>query len=145
MTLPEPVRLSPALSFLPKPIREPQRAWLAVLVGWLTAIIPSLLLAALVSRLFPQLPGPKFDMEEVELGFSEEALHAVAKKAIERKTGARGLRSILEGILLDTMFDLPSMEGVDEVHVDKDVIDGRKDPVRVYAKKDKTASSGDAA
>ena len=65
MTLPEPVRLSPALSFLPKPIREPQRAWLAVLVGWLTAIIPSLLLAALVSRLFPQLPGPKFDMDPV--------------------------------------------------------------------------------
>jgi ATP-dependent Clp protease ATP-binding subunit ClpX len=86
-----------------------------------------------------------FDMEEVELGFSDEALHAVAKKAIERKTGARGLRSILEGILLDTMFDLPSMEGVDEVHVDKDVVAGTKDPVRVYTKKDKSASSGDAA
>jgi len=87
-----------------------------------------------------------FDMEDVELGFSDEALHAVAKKAIERKTGARGLRSILEGILLDTMFDLPSMEGVDEVHIDKDVVGGTKDPVRVYAKKDKTASSGgDAA
>jgi ATP-dependent Clp protease ATP-binding subunit ClpX len=86
-----------------------------------------------------------FDMEDVELGFSDEALHAVAKKAIERKTGARGLRSILEGILLDTMFDLPSMEGVDEVHIDKDVVGGSKDPVRVYAKKDKTASSGDAA
>ena len=86
-----------------------------------------------------------FDMEDVELGFSDEALHSVAKKAIERKTGARGLRSILEGILLDTMFDLPSMEGVDEVHVDKDVVDGRKDPVRVYAKKDKTASRGSDA
>ncbi|HET9354488.1 MAG TPA: ATP-dependent Clp protease ATP-binding subunit ClpX, partial [Sphingomicrobium sp.] len=87
-----------------------------------------------------------FDMEEVELGFSDEALHSVAKKAIERKTGARGLRSILEGILLDTMFDLPSMEGVDEVHIDKDVVAGTKDPVRVYAKKDKTASTtGDAA
>ena len=86
-----------------------------------------------------------FDMEDVELGFSDEALHAVAKKAIERKTGARGLRSILEGILLDTMFDLPSMEGVDEVHIDKDVVAGTKDPVRVYAKKEKAASSGDAA
>jgi len=86
-----------------------------------------------------------FDMEDVELEFSDEALHSVAKKAIDRKTGARGLRSILEGILLDTMFDLPSMEGIDEVHIDKDVIEGRKDPVRVYAKKDKTASSGDAA
>src|SRR5215204_4210785 len=87
-----------------------------------------------------------FEMESVELGFSNEALHAVAKRAIERKTGARGLRSILEGILLDTMFDLPSMEGVDEVHIDKDVVAGTKDPVRVYAKKDKTASGGgDAA
>jgi len=87
-----------------------------------------------------------FDMEDVELEFAEEALHSVAKKAIERKTGARGLRSILEGILLDTMFDLPSMEGVDEVHIDKDVVEGRKDPVRVYAKKEKSAASGgDAA
>ena len=84
-------------------------------------------------------------MEDVELAFSDDALHSVAKKAIERKTGARGLRSIIESILLDTMFDLPSMEGIDEVHVDKDVVEGRKDPVRVYAKKEKQASSGDAA
>src|SRR5207253_2747688 len=83
-----------------------------------------------------------FDMEDVELEFTDDALHSVAVKAIERKTGARGLRSILEGILLDTMFDLPSMDGVDEVHVDGDVVEGRKDPVRVYAKKDK---AGDAA
>src|ERR1700740_1386097 len=84
-----------------------------------------------------------FDMENVELEFTDAALHSVAKKAIERKTGARGLRSILEGILLDTMFDLPSMDGVDEVHVDKDVVEGRKEPVRVYAAKDK--AGGDAA
>jgi ATP-dependent Clp protease ATP-binding subunit ClpX len=71
----------------------------------------------------------------VRLGFTEEALIAVAKKAIERKTGARGLRSILENILLDTMFDLPSMDGVDEVMIDKDVVEGRKDPIRVYAEK----------
>jgi ATP-dependent Clp protease ATP-binding subunit ClpX len=76
-----------------------------------------------------------FDMEDVQLEFTDDALHSIAVKAIERKTGARGLRSILEGILLDTMFDLPSMDGVDEVHVDKDVIDGRKEPVRVYATK----------
>jgi ATP-dependent Clp protease ATP-binding subunit ClpX len=76
-----------------------------------------------------------FDMEDVKLSFTEEALIAVAKKAIERKTGARGLRSILENILLDTMFDLPSMNGVDEVMIDKDVVEGRKDPVRVYAEK----------
>src|SRR3954462_6245188 len=83
-----------------------------------------------------------FDMEDVKLSFTEEALISVAKKAIERKTGARGLRSILENILLDTMFDLPSMNGVDEVMIDKDVVEGRKDPVRVYAEKEKT---GDAA
>jgi ATP-dependent Clp protease ATP-binding subunit ClpX len=61
----------------------------------------------------------------------------VAKKAIDRKTGARGLRSILEGILLDTMFDLPGMDGVDEVMIDKDVVEGRKEPIRVYAEKAK--------
>jgi ATP-dependent Clp protease ATP-binding subunit ClpX len=83
-----------------------------------------------------------FDMEDVQLEFTDDALHSIAVRAIERKTGARGLRSILEGILLDTMFDLPSMDGVDEVHIDKDVVEGRKDPVRVYAAKDK---AGDAA
>jgi ATP-dependent Clp protease ATP-binding subunit ClpX len=84
-----------------------------------------------------------FDMEEVKLGFTDDALTSVAKKAIERKTGARGLRSILEAILLDTMFDLPGMDGVDEVMIDKDVVEGRKEPVRVFAKKEKKA--GDAA
>jgi ATP-dependent Clp protease ATP-binding subunit ClpX len=60
------------------------------------------------------------------LTFTDDALVAtVAKKAIERKTGARGLRSIMENILLDTMFDLPSMDGVDEVLIDKDVVEGR--------------------
>ncbi|GAA3248862.1 hypothetical protein GCM10020258_02490 [Sphingomonas yabuuchiae] len=76
-------------------------------------------------------------MENVELDFTDDALTTVAKKAIERKTGARGLRSILEGILLDTMFDLPGMDGVDEVMVDKDVVEGRKEPIRVYAEKAK--------
>jgi ATP-dependent Clp protease ATP-binding subunit ClpX len=76
-----------------------------------------------------------FDMEDVKLSFTDDAMVAVAKKAIERKTGARGLRSILENILLDTMFDLPSMDGVDEVMIDKDVVEGRKEPVRVYAEK----------
>jgi len=78
-----------------------------------------------------------FDMEDVQLEFTDDALHSIAVKAIERKTGARGLRSILEGILLDTMFDLPSMDGVDEVHIDREVVEGRKEPVRVYAAKDK--------
>ncbi|WP_136161520.1 ATP-dependent Clp protease ATP-binding subunit ClpX [Sphingomonas flavalba] len=85
-----------------------------------------------------------FEMEAVTLSFTEDALVAIAKKAIERKTGARGLRSILEGILLDTMFDLPSMDGVDEVMIDRDVVEGRKEPIRVYAKKEKE-KAGDAA
>jgi ATP-dependent Clp protease ATP-binding subunit ClpX len=74
-----------------------------------------------------------FELEDVELSFTDDALEAIAKKAIKRKTGARGLRSIVEAILLDTMFDLPSMNGVTEVVVDKDVVDGRKEPVRVVA------------
>jgi len=72
-----------------------------------------------------------FELEEVELTFTDEALSEIAKKAIKRKTGARGLRSIVEGLLLDTMFDLPSMEGISEVVVDADVVLGRKEPVRV--------------
>ena len=84
-----------------------------------------------------------FDLEEVALTFTDDALVAVAKKAIERKTGARGLRSIVEAILLDTMFDLPDLTDVVEIVVDKDVVDGRKDPVRVYA--DKAKEAGDAA
>ena len=83
-----------------------------------------------------------FELEGVNLSFTEDALAAIAKKAIVRKTGARGLRSILEGMLLDTMFDLPSMDGVDEIVIDRDVVDGRKDPVKVFAKKQ---AGGDAA
>ncbi|WP_294356429.1 ATP-dependent Clp protease ATP-binding subunit ClpX [uncultured Sphingomonas sp.] len=80
-----------------------------------------------------------FEMEETKLGFTDDALTTVAKKAIERKTGARGLRSILEAILLDTMFDLPGMDSIDEVMIDKDVVEGRKEPIRVYAEKKKVA------
>ena len=72
-----------------------------------------------------------FEMEGVKLTFTADALSAVAKRAIERKTGARGLRSIMEGILLDTMFDLPGLEGVEEVQVDKDVVAGTKQPTRL--------------
>jgi ATP-dependent Clp protease ATP-binding subunit ClpX len=88
--------------------------------------------------------GKLFDMENVDLSFTDEALTAIAKKAIERKTGARGLRSILEAILLDTMFDLPSMQGVGEVVIDKDVVEGRKEPVRVFSDNEKR-KAGDAA
>jgi ATP-dependent Clp protease ATP-binding subunit ClpX len=80
-----------------------------------------------------------FDMEDVKLSFTDDAMVAIAKRAIERKTGARGLRSIMENILLDTMFDLPGMEGVDEVMIDKDVVAGNKEPVRVYAKAEDAA------
>ena len=72
-----------------------------------------------------------FELEDVELTFTDDALRAIAERAIGRKTGARGLRSIVEGILLDTMFDLPDMDGVTEIVIDKDVVEGRKDPVRV--------------
>ncbi len=74
-----------------------------------------------------------FDMEDVALRFTDEALSAIAKKAIERKTGARGLRSILESVLLDTMFDLPGLEGVREVVVNDDVIGGEAQPLYIYA------------
>ncbi|MEO6153096.1 MAG: ATP-dependent Clp protease ATP-binding subunit ClpX [Croceibacterium sp.] len=74
-----------------------------------------------------------FELEDVDLTFTDDALEAIANKAIKRKTGARGLRSIVEAILLDTMFDLPSMDDVSKVVVDKDVVDGRKEPVRVVA------------
>ncbi|WP_319005418.1 ATP-dependent Clp protease ATP-binding subunit ClpX [Novosphingobium profundi] len=72
-----------------------------------------------------------FDLEDVELTFTDEALEAIAQKAIDRKTGARGLRSIVEGLLLDTMYDLPTEENIAEVVVDGDVVAGRKEPVRV--------------
>jgi ATP-dependent Clp protease ATP-binding subunit ClpX len=78
-------------------------------------------------------------MEDVRLTYTDDAYVATAKKAIERKTGARGLRSIMENILLDTMFDLPSMDGVDEVLIDKDVVEGRKEPVRVHKGKEEAA------
>lgn len=74
-----------------------------------------------------------FEMEDTKLTFAEEALKAISKKAIERKTGARGLRSIMESILLDTMFDLPSMEGVEEIVISGEVVDGEASPLHIYA------------
>ena len=71
-------------------------------------------------------------MEGVEVDFREDALRAVAKKAMERKTGARGLRSILESVLLDTMYDLPSSQAVAKVVVDESVIEGENEPMLVY-------------
>jgi len=81
--------------------------------------------------------GRLFEMENVQLTFTDDALSAVAKKAIGRKTGARGLRSILEGILLETMFELPTFEGVEEVVVNAEVIEGKAQPLLIYAEKRK--------
>ncbi len=75
-----------------------------------------------------------FSMEEVELTFTDGALIEIAKKAILRKTGARGLRSIMEDILLDTMFELPGLDGVDEVVVNADVVKGQTQPLYIYTK-----------
>jgi ATP-dependent Clp protease ATP-binding subunit ClpX len=76
-----------------------------------------------------------FEMENVRLTFPDEALRSISKKAIARKTGARGLRSILESILLDTMFELPSMRGVEEVVVSADVVEGRAKPLQIYSER----------
>src|ERR1700712_1729571 len=74
-----------------------------------------------------------FEMENTDLSFQDEALNVVAKRAIERRTGARGLRSILEGILLDTMFDLPGLEGVEQVVIGPEVVDGKARPLYIYS------------
>lgn len=78
-----------------------------------------------------------FDMEGVELEFRTDALKAVAKHALLRKTGARGLRSILEGVLLDTMYDIPSETDVTKVVIDESVISGDSKPLLIYAPQDK--------
>jgi ATP-dependent Clp protease ATP-binding subunit ClpX len=82
-----------------------------------------------------------FEMEGAELEFTDDALIAVAKQAIKRKTGARGLRSILEVMLLDTMYELPDKENVEKVIVDEDVVEGKKEPTFVYADKKKKSSN----
>ena len=73
-----------------------------------------------------------FEMENIELSFTNEALSSISEKAIERKTGARGLRSILEGILLNSMFDLPGMNGVSEVVVNEEAVNGNAEPLHIY-------------
>jgi len=75
------------------------------------------------------------EMEGVKLRFQEEALHAISRKAIARKTGARGLRSIMEAILLETMYELPTLQGVQEVVITADVVEGRARPLYTYSDK----------
>jgi len=80
-----------------------------------------------------------FEFEEVELEFKDDAILEIAKKAIAKKTGARGLRSILENILLSTMFELPDMEDVIKVTVDKSAVKGTSEPIVTYGKKSSTS------
>ena len=84
-----------------------------------------------------------FEMEGAELEFREDALRAVARKAMERKTGARGLRSILEHVLLDTMYDLPSLDNVEKVVIDESMIDGDSKPLFIYESPEQRAASSD--
>jgi ATP-dependent Clp protease ATP-binding subunit ClpX len=80
----------------------------------------------------------------VKLTYAEEALKSISRRAIERKTGARGLRSIMEVILLDTMYDLPAMDGVEEVVISKEVVDGDAKPLLIYADRDDKAMAKNA-
>jgi len=82
-----------------------------------------------------------FGMEGVELEVRPSALQAIARKALKRKTGARGLRSILEGVLLDTMYELPTMEGVSKVVIDENTIDSGTQPLMIYADQPKVSGS----
>jgi ATP-dependent Clp protease ATP-binding subunit ClpX len=82
-----------------------------------------------------------FLMERVQLEVREAALHAIASKALRRRTGARGLRSILENVLLDIMYDLPSMSNVEKVVVDDGMITGDAKPILLYADQPKVAGS----
>ncbi len=85
-----------------------------------------------------------FEMEGADVEFREDALIAVAEKALERKTGARGLRSILEATLLEIMYELPSLESVSKVVIDRGVIEGSSEPILIYEKQEMAKASPDA-
>ena len=82
-----------------------------------------------------------FEFENAKLTFKDEAVVEIAKKAINKKTGARGLRSIIEALLLKTMFKLPAMENVAEVIIDKSVVKNKTDPMIIYSKTKKTSAA----
>ena len=82
-----------------------------------------------------------FELEDTTLSFTDDALSAIAKRAIQRKTGARGLRSILEDILLDTMFELPGMDEVVEVVVNEEAVTSDAKPLMIYAEQKKEGAS----
>ncbi|MCA1908815.1 MAG: ATP-dependent Clp protease ATP-binding subunit ClpX [Magnetospirillum sp.] len=83
-----------------------------------------------------------FEMEDTKLSFTDDALVSISEKAIARKTGARGLRSIMEGILLDTMFELPGMENIEEVVVNKEVVENRAQPLLIYSERREDVGAG---
>jgi ATP-dependent Clp protease ATP-binding subunit ClpX len=85
-----------------------------------------------------------FEMEGVDVDFREDALKAVAEKALERRTGARGLRSILEATLLDIMYQLPSMDNVAKVVIDEGVITGTSEPILIYENQEPAKASADS-
>ena len=87
--------------------------------------------------------GKMFELEDVALDIRPEALSAVARKAMERKTGARGLRSIMEELLLDVMYDVPGQNDVSKVVIDDKVVRGEADPLVMYESEAKKASSDD--
>ena len=78
-----------------------------------------------------------FDMDKVELEFEKDALNVIAKKAIERKTGARGLRSIIERIMTDVMFEIPSRDDIEKVIITKESVDLKNDPLVIFKNKTK--------
>lgn len=80
-----------------------------------------------------------FEMEGVSLDFRDDALKAVAKRALERKTGARGLRSIMENVLLNTMYEVPSLDGISKVVIDEAVVKGESEPLMIYERPEKKA------
>ncbi|MBI2239804.1 MAG: ATP-dependent Clp protease ATP-binding subunit ClpX [Magnetospirillum gryphiswaldense] len=83
-----------------------------------------------------------FEMEDTKLSFTDDALVSISEKAISRKTGARGLRSIMEGILLDTMFELPGMENIEEVVVNKEVVENKAQPLLIYSERREDVGAG---
>ena len=82
-----------------------------------------------------------FEFENVKLTFKDDAITEIAKKAINKKTGARGLRSIIESLLLKTMFKLPAMEDVSEVTVNKSVVKNNSEPIITHSKTKKTSAA----
>ena len=83
-----------------------------------------------------------FEMDDIRLKFTEDAMNSIAKRAIARKTGARGLRSIMEGILLEPMFELPGLDGVEEIVIGKEVVEGLATPLYIYAERREDAGAG---